>query len=223
MARLIDLNSPLSQEDVDYLVSRGRSHQLHANFRRFGTPDEPHEPAAGEEAGKEIGSPFYDEELRSKAVYDTGGGHLPGTTLDYDTGRAFDRDNGVLVEPQPAGHTPGAFGSRYDFVEGYDEDDSDIDADIAEHVTSLTIPKLEAELKEKELEVPETPDVSGLNVDELVKELHEREVQTETTDKKPDLQKKLKAALSKERKENMQDALAISLQDARKAGQVVSV
>jgi hypothetical protein len=223
MARLIDTNKPLSQEDVDYLISRGRSHQLHANFRRFGPPGNHHEPAEGEEAGQEIGSPFYDQDERSKAVYDTGGAPLPGATLDYDTGRAFDRDNGVIVEPQPAGHTPGAFGSRYDFTQGRDEDGSDIDEDIAEHVTSLSITDLEKELKSRDLAVPEHTDISDLSVDQLVAELHDREVQTEKTDKKPDLTKKLKAKLSQERKEDMQDTLAIHLQDARKAGEEISV
>lgn len=218
MARAVDLNQPLSQEDVDYLVSRGRRSQLHANFRRFGTPENYHDPVEGEEAGKTVTSPFYDESEREKAVYDTGGAPLPGATLDYDTGRVFDRENGVTHEPAHAGHTPGAFASRYDFVQGRDEDGSDIDEDIAEHVTNLSITDLEKSLKENELPVPEHQDVSDLNVDQLVEKLHEREVQTEKTDKKPDLVKKLKAKLSAERKEDMQDALAIHLQDSRKAG-----
>jgi hypothetical protein len=223
MARQVDLNSPLSQEDVDYLISRGRRYQLHANFRRFGPPGDYHEPAEGEEAGQPPRSVFYDEDERNQAVYDTGGAPLPGTTLDYDTGRVLDRDNGAVVEPAHAGHTPGAFGSRYDFVAGRDEDNSDIDEDIAGYVTSLSITDLEKELKEKDLGVPGHKDVSDLSVDELVNELHEREVQTEKTDKKPDLVKKLKAKLSQERKEDMQDALAIHLQDSRRAGSEVSV
>lgn len=223
MGRQIDLNQPLSEEDVTYLISRGRRHQLHANFRRFGPPGNHHEPVEGEEAGQTPGSVFYDEDERAKAVYDTGGGHLPGTTLDYDTGRAFDRENGVTVQPAHAGHTPGAFASRYDFVQGRDDDDADIDEDIAAHVTSLSITDLEKELKERELGVPEHRDISDLNVDELVQELHDREVQTEKTDKKPDLVKKLKSKLSQERKENMQDSLAIHLQDSRRAGEEVSV
>lgn len=223
MARIVDLDKPLSEEDVKYLVSRGRRHQLHANFRRFGMPGNYHEPAEGEEAGKKVGSPFIDNEERQKAVYDTGGAPLPGTTLDYDSGRVFDRDNGVLVEPQPAGHTPGAFASRYDFVEGRDEDDSDIDEDIAEHVTNLTIPQLEAKLRENDLEVPEKKTAGDLKVDELVAELHDREIQTDKDDKKEDLQKKLNSALSRERKEDMQDRLAIHLQDSRKAGNEIDV
>lgn len=218
MGRQIDLNAPLSQEDVDYLVSRGRRHQLHANFRRFGTPGNYHDPVEGEEAGTVPGSVFYDDDERSKAGYDTGGAPLPGTTLDYDTGRVLDRDNGVTIEPKPAGHTPGAFPSRYDFVEGRDDDNSDIDEDIAEHVTSLSITDLEKELREKELPVPEHKDISSLTVDELVQELHDREVQTAKSDDKTALQKKLKSKLSQERKEDMQDALAIHLQDARRAG-----
>lgn len=223
MARQIDLNSPLSEEDVQYLVSRGRRHQLHANFRRFGAPGDYHEPAEGEEAGQTPGSVLYDQEQRDQSVYDTGGAPLANTTLDYNTGRVFDRENGVTVEPKPAGHVPGGFGSRYDFVEGRDENDSDIDQDIAEHVTSLSISDLEKSLKEHDQEVPQHKDISNLSVEELVSELHEREVQTEKGDKKPDLVKKLKAKLSQERKEDMQDTLAIHLQDSRRAGNTVNV
>lgn len=222
MARHVDLNSPLTEEDVQYLISRGREHQLHANFRRFGPPGDHHEPAEGEEAGKVPGSTFYDQEVRGTAVYDIGGGHLPGSTLDYNTGRAFDRENGVTVEPALAGHTPGSYASRYDFREGIDEDGSDIDEDIADHVTSLSATDLEKELKEHGLGVPEKKDASGLSVEQLVEELHDREVQTAKEDKKADLQKKLKAALDKERIEHMQDSLAIHLQDSR-VNQIVPV
>lgn len=219
MARLIDMDSPLTEEDVAYLRSRGRHHELYANFRRFGEPGNYHDPAEGEEAGKTISSPFYDAEARNAAVYDTGGAPLPGTTLDYDTGRVYDRDNGVTVEPKPAGHVPGGYGSRFDEFSGRDDDDSDIDSDIAEHVTSLTIPQLESKLKEHGLGVPEKRTVdSNLNTEDLVEELHGKEVQTEKTDKKADLQKKLNAVYSKERKEDMQDSLAIFLQDARRGG-----
>jgi hypothetical protein len=179
MGRYIDLDSPLSEEDKAYLISRGRGHVIPANERRFG-PDGTDEPAAHEKAGAPAQSEFYDSEVRGQAVYDTGGAPLPNTTLDYNTGRAYDRENGVLVEPRPAGHVPGGYpleSAQEFFAEGRDEDDSDIDEDIAEEVTSLTV----AELKGR---------------------LDKARVDYDATDKKPDLQ----------------DKLAIALQDKRNAG-----
>lgn len=228
MGRFIDLNSPLSEEDRAYLKSRGRGYLLAANERRFGTPDNPREPEEHEKAGAPAQSPFYDTQERDKAVYDTGGAPLPGATLDYNTGRAYDRDNGVLVEPAQAGHTPGAYGSRYDsgevFEEG-DEDNSDIDEDIAEKVTSLGIRELEAELKEKNIPVPTRDEllkqITGVNdpnelhVNELLDCLTQLEVQTEKGDKKEDLVKRLNAKGNQLRKDRMQDLLAIHLQDER--------
>jgi len=232
MGRFIDLNQPLSEADRQYLKSRGRGYLLAANERRFGTPDNPREPEDHEAAGAPAQSPFYDTQERDKAVYDTGGAPLPGATLDYNTGRAYDRDNGVLVEPAQAGHTPGAFGSRYDQVGGddfeeSDEENSDIDDDIAEHVTSLGVRELEAELKEKEIAIPNRDELlkgitgvdnpNELNVQELLEYLTQLEVQTDKDDKKADLVKRLQEKGNKLRKEKMQDLLAIHLQDERDA------
>jgi 3-mercaptopyruvate sulfurtransferase SseA len=172
MGRFVDLNKRLSKEDREYLKSRSRGYLIPANERRFGTEENPHEPESHELEGTRPENQYYDNEERAKAVYDTGGAPLPNTTLDYNTGRAYDRDNGVLVEPRLAGHTPGAHPSPW--TGEYDEDDSDIDDDIAEEVTSLTV----AELKEK---------------------LDKAKVQYSHEDKKADLQ----------------DKLAIHLQDKR--------
>lgn len=172
MGRFIDLDSPLSQDDKDYLVRRGRGYLIPANERRFGV-DGTQEPAEHEKAGEPISSPFYDADERAAAVYDTGGSPLPGTTLDYDTGRVLDRDNGVAVEPQPAGHTPGAHPSPWPGGE-YDEYDSDIDDDIAEEVTALKVAELKARLKEEGVEF-------------------------ESSDKKEDLQDKLAIFLQDQR------------------------
>lgn len=180
MGRFIDLDKPLSEEDRAYLISRGRDYVIPANERRFGTPDDPREPEEWEAAGAPAVSPFYDTQERDKAVYDTGGAPLPNTTLDYNTGRVLDRDNGLLVEPVHAGHTPGAYpldSAQQFFGEGRDEDGSDIDEDIAEEVTSLKV----AELKER---------------------LESEGVEYDVSDKKDDLQ----------------DRLAIHLQDQRNAG-----
>ncbi len=175
MGRLVDLNSPLSEEDKEYLRSRGRGYLIFANERRFGK-DGKREPEEWEKAGAPSQSPFYDTQERDRAVYDRGGAPLPGTTLDYDTGRAYDRDNGVIVEPNLPVTSPGHYATRLEpeGFESYDEDGSDIDEDIAEEVTSLTVPQLKDRL-----------DSAG--------------VEYEHTDKKADLQ----------------DKLAIHLQDKR--------
>lgn len=155
MGRFIDLNSPLSAEDKGYLNRRGRGYLIPANERRFGE-DGTREPDEHEKAGAPAQSQFYDTQERDKAVYDTGGAPLPNTTLDYNTGRAYDRDNGVLVEPRPAGHVPGGhpISSVQDFfTEGRDEDESDIDEDIAEEVVGMTVPQLKARLKKEKVEI----------------------------------------------------------------------
>jgi len=175
MGRFVDLNQPLSEEDKEYLRNRGRGYLIPANERRFGV-DGTETPAEHESSGSAAQSPFYNTDQRAAAVYDTGGAPLPGATLDYDTGRAFDRENGVLVEPRQAGHTPGANPSPWG-PEGFaerDEDDSDIDEDIADEVNSYTVPQLKDHLDKAK-------------------------VAYEPTDKKSDLQ----------------DLLAIHLQDKR--------
>lgn len=164
MGRFIDLQSPLSEEDKEYLRRRGRGYLIPANERRFGE-DGKRKPEDHEKAGAPAQSPFYDTQERDKAVYDVGGAPLPGTTLDYDSGRVFDRDNGVTVEPRPAGHIPGATmpQSVYDnFFDSRDEYDSDIDDDIAEEVTSLKVDELKKRLDKEKVEYP-----SGAKKDEL--------------------------------------------------------
>ena len=148
MGRFIDLNSPLSEVDIDYLRSRGRGYLLEANFRRFGTPDEPRTPEPHEAVvGSPAQSPFYMAEERNAAVYDRGGVPLPGATLDYDTGRAYDRDNGVtadatLLEYNPVGHTAGAHPSPFTGPDdsGFSsrsEDGDDIDDDIVDEIQKI--------------------------------------------------------------------------------------
>jgi hypothetical protein len=168
MGRFIDLDSPLSEEDKEYLRSRGRGYVIPANERRFGA-DGKRKPEEHEKAGAPAQSPFYDTQERDRAVYDQGGAPLPGTVLDYDTGRVLDRDNGVAVEPRLPGHTPGGFPAQavHDhFFNESDEYDSDIDDDIAEEVVSLTKDELKKRLDKEKVEYK-----SSANKDELQNEL----------------------------------------------------
>lgn len=134
----IDHNQPYSPEVKAYLRERGRAYLIPANERRFGedgtrTPD-PHE---GVDASSV--TPFYSTPDQQRALYDVGGAPLPGTVLDYDTGRIADRDNGVLVEYAGPGHTPGAYDlSRVLEPEGFaSQGEDDIDDDIVSFVTKL--------------------------------------------------------------------------------------
>lgn len=178
MGRQIDLDSPLSEEDRQYLTERGRGYLLHANERRFGTPDEPKEPEPGD-LGPTSQSPFYDSTERAKAVYDVGGAPLPGTVLDRDTGRVFDRDNGVLVEFTGPGPSPGASNlSSVREPEGFEstgDEDDNVDDDIVEKV--LAYP----------------------NMDALRKELRRKKIDFDSEDKREDLENKLAVFLQDER------------------------
>lgn len=145
MGRQIDQNKPFTEEDKAYLRSRGRGYLIPANERRFGENGDK-TPSEHEEAGDFALSPFYDSETREKAVYDVGGAALPGTVLDYDTGRVYDRDNGLTVEYTGPGHTPGAYpvgSSEPEGFQSYAVDDNGnpvddtFDEDIVEYVTSL--------------------------------------------------------------------------------------
>lgn len=150
MGRQINLDEPLSEEDKNYLKSRGRGHQIHANERRFGV-DGRKDPAEHEAAGVPTASQFYDSQERDRAVYDVGGVPLPGTMLSYDTGRVADRDNGQFVEPEQPLHSPGQFAHRSSVVEeGFsgEPDEGDVDDDIAETVQGLSEAALNKQLKE---------------------------------------------------------------------------
>jgi hypothetical protein len=139
MGRTVNLDQPLSSVDKQYLRSRGRGGLVITNERRFGV-DGTRTPEAHEETGATTQSPFYDNAERDKAVYDIGGAALPGTTLDHDTGRAFDRDNGVTVEPVAAGYRSQASDPRKYVEEGFgsaSDDDDDLDQDIVDYVLGL--------------------------------------------------------------------------------------
>lgn len=108
MGLVIDHNHRYTEEERAYLLGRGRGYLIPANERRFGTNANPREPEAHEQHDSHAISPFYQSEAREAAVYDVGGAPLPGAVLDYDTGRIADRENGVTIEYAGPGHTPGA-------------------------------------------------------------------------------------------------------------------
>jgi hypothetical protein len=165
MGRKVDLDSPLSAEDKEYLISRGRGYLIPANERRFGV-DGNATPAPGEEAGQPSVNSFYDSDVRDKAVYDVGGAPLPGTVLDKDTGRVYDRDNGVIVEPVGMGlhHSGSDLSAQRDPDYGRSDDGDDIDEDIAEFVLarSQTKDKLKARLDEEGVEYSSDDDKAKL-------------------------------------------------------------
>lgn len=152
MGRVIDQNKPFSDTDKEYLRSRGRGYLIHANERRFGTNGEKY--VEGDGIDNHAISPFYAPAERAAAVYDVGGAPLPGTVLDYDTGRVADRVNGVTVEFTGPGHTPGAHDlapqrdiEYYEGFQGYEVDengnpiDDHIDEDIIDFVVGLDSPE----------------------------------------------------------------------------------
>jgi hypothetical protein len=135
MGRQINFEAPLSEEDKAYLRERGRGYLIPANERRFGV-DGTRVPEEHETVGAPAQTPFYTHPDQQTAVYDKGGAPLPGTVLDYDTGRVADRENGVTVEYSGPGHTPGAYdpaADNYGFDSSSDDGD-DIDQDIVEFV-----------------------------------------------------------------------------------------
>lgn len=153
MGILIDHNRRYTDEERAYLIARGRGYLIPANERRFGTNENPRDPEPHEQYDSEAISPFYQAHDRQAAVYDVGGAPLPGAVLDYDTGRVYDRENGVEVEFTGPGHTPGASDlsqvRNYGEFEGYAVDENgnpidEIDEDIVAEVTAL---KTKADVK----------------------------------------------------------------------------
>lgn len=142
----VDHNKPYSPEVKEYLRERGRAYMIPANERRFGVNGDK-EPEPHEQADNHAISPFYQSEKREAAIYDVGGAPLPGTTLDYNTGRVADRENGVLAEYTGPGHTPGAhnlsaqrdseFFDSYDVDENGNPVDDHVDEDIVKHALAV--------------------------------------------------------------------------------------
>lgn len=173
MGRQVNLDAPFSPEDKAYLRERGRAYLIPANERRFGE-DGTRVPEPHEMVGAPSQSPFYDTQERNRAVYDVGGAPLPGTTLDYDTGRTHDRENGVLVEYSGPGLTPSGYSLEPEGFTSTSDEDDEIDDDIVQEVLGLHVPALKDRLG-----------TLGVEID--------------TKDKKEDLQNKLAVALQDER------------------------
>jgi hypothetical protein len=163
MGKQIDHNHRYTEEEREYLRSRGRGHMLIVNERRFGTEDNPTDEPEGP-----VESKFYDDSVRQQAVYDVGGAPLPNTTLDYNTGRVMDRNNGQLLEYTGPGHTPGAYDLRVDGrrepegFDSYSDDDDAIDEDIVQEV--LNVPN-KAGLKKRLSELGQEVDSSASRED----------------------------------------------------------
>ena len=152
MGRVIDLDSPLSAEDKEYLRLRGRGHQIPANERRFGVNGD--ELKEGDVAGKPQSNQFYDAEERGQAVYDMGGAPLPNTVLDYNTGRVADRENGMLVEYTGPGHTNAATDTRHGFFDEHGVE-GDIDVDIVDLVTNIrSVKELKKRIEDEGVKAP---------------------------------------------------------------------
>jgi hypothetical protein len=170
MGRQINLDQPLSEVDKGYLRERGRGYLIEANERRFGV-DGTRVPEPHEQVGAPSQTPFYSSETQQMAVYDKGGAPLPGTVLDYDTGRVADRENGLLLEYTGPGHTPGGHDISQHFEpEGFSsssDDEDDIDDDIVAFVTGLKT-KADVQNKLTASNVPFESDANRQRLDELL-------------------------------------------------------
>jgi hypothetical protein len=148
MSLVLDPNRPWTKEEKEWARSSGRGYMIATNERRF--PDgkaskaEKHEKAGAPPESAQFGP--NGELARQAAVYDVGGVALPGTTLNYDTGRAIQYDmegNGVTVEPEPPINSPGAFATvtvtqESEGFSSYSDQGDDVDEDIIEYVLSLS-------------------------------------------------------------------------------------
>lgn len=149
MGRQVDLDKPLSAEDKQYLISRGRSYLIPANERRFGS-DGKAKPQPYEQAGAPAQSPSYDPEVYVPSAYDAGGAPLPNTVRDNDTRRVADRQAGVLIEYTGPGDKDRIY--EQEGFESYGED-GEIDDDIVQEVTSIkTVKDLKTRLRKEKVE-----------------------------------------------------------------------
>ncbi|AAN02076.1 gp22 [Mycobacterium phage Barnyard] len=147
MSLVLDPNRPWTKEEKEWARSSGRGYLVETNERRFpgGKAKNalPHEQAGEPPESAQFGQ--LGEMARQAAVYDVGGVPLPGTTLDYDTGRALQFDaegNGVAVEPEIPVNSPGAFATvalrqESEGFGSYSDQGDDVDEDIIDYVLSL--------------------------------------------------------------------------------------
>jgi hypothetical protein len=163
MGKQIDHDHRYTEDEKEYLRSRGRGYLIAVNERKYGTEDDPTDTPEGPQE-----SITYDDANRQKAVYDVGGAPLPGTTLDHNTGRVMDRDNGQLLEYTGPGHTPGAYDLRgRREPEGFDsrsDAGDDIDEDIVEEVLGISNKEeVKKRLKKEKVEFSSDDDRDTLN------------------------------------------------------------
>lgn len=125
MGRYIDPNKPFSEEDKEFLRSRGRGYQIVENERRFGV-DGKGVPEDHEAEGLPPVNEQFSYNSRGQATVDVGGAPI---VLEPDTGRVAVRENGV-------------------YGEGEEIPEDSIDDDIVEKVEGMSVAELKAELEE---------------------------------------------------------------------------
>lgn len=144
MSLVLDPNRPWTDDEKEWARTSGRGYLIETNERRFpggkASKAASHEKAGASPESAQFG--VHGQFVREAAVYDVGGVPLPGTTLDYDTGRALQFDaegNGVTVEPSLPINSPGAYASSAMLAEAegfgsYSDQGDDVDDDIVETV-----------------------------------------------------------------------------------------
>lgn len=144
MGKNIDFNQPLSEDDKEFLRSRGRGYQVDDNERRFpGGKAENADPH--ETAGSDPDSASFDTDVRNQATHDVGGAPLPGQILDIDTGR--------VVPLQERSSGDGGF-DIIDPDSGESINDPDaFDSDIVEYVEGIqNVPELKKALEKEKID-----------------------------------------------------------------------
>lgn len=138
MGRYINPDAPMSDEDKEFLRGRAREDEVIENERRF-PPDG--EPAPHEAEGYMPTKVGYDYETQAAKTEDAIG--LPVDLLPVDeAGRPMIAEYGyvdaTVLESELADENE---------VEG-DDEEGEIDDDILDRVTGLTVEELKAELEE---------------------------------------------------------------------------
>lgn len=129
MGRFIDPNKPYTEEDKEFLRSRGRGYAIVENERRFGV-DGQGVPEDHEAEGLPPVNEQFSHNSRGEASVDLGGAPI---VLGPDTGRVAVRENGV-------------------YGEGEEVPDETIDDDIVIKVEGMNVAELKAELDKLDVE-----------------------------------------------------------------------
>lgn len=155
MGKLIDFDHPLSDEDKDYLRSRGRAGQIIENERRFGEDGNGGTAAENPDLDGpgQAESATFDPAERDDTDYDVGGAPLPGKVLDADTGRVIPLE------------------ARSEFPHE-SENGPEFDADIIDYVESLKVAELKDVLKKRDVAFKSADDKDELQ-NHLIESLQE--------------------------------------------------